>query len=444
MRRGKGRKGNGFCCLFVVAFCFVVLLFCCCCCVIVVPVWQRVRGREGDDLGLVADGTEGDGHDGANKGEDHLGLDLDDVFGETEDGGSELAGKGDGILGVVCGLLIGNTGGDEGSVDGAGLDGVEEVKEEETVADGGVLEAGDRAASLDGAVGPVDHILVGDLTSGGGGETGEDRDDVETHHLPDEGESEGLVSVANIGSSNTDKRELEFLSNGDGIVCVFELLKLCEGLLLVDLLPVDGSGGNLVKDAEEDKTVLEIVKEVCDKGLNSERVDPEGKGTGLARTLRGKEPLLKRGEFLVGEGLETGVLVEEIGNKGEVELGVSLDDVTCGDELAAVELGGILEDGLGTLCGVVDLEGCARALAWGELVEEDGVALRVLDISGKVGDTTGVSGVLEVVVEPAEKDLIGGKLEEVRDILSRLKKTVKLWVMRQTDLGKKTNLFLLC
>lgn len=384
-------------------------------------------------VGLVLR-TEGDGHDRTDKGEDHLRLDFDDIFREAEDGGSELTGDGDGVLGVVGGLLIRFTRGDEGSVDGTGLDGVEEVEEEETVADGGVLEAVDATASLDGAVGPVDHVLVGDLTTRGGREGGEGGDDVEAHHLPDEGEGEGLVTVADIRASDTDERELELLANVDGVVCVFELLELGEGLLLVDLLPVDRAGRDLVEDAEEDETVLEVVEEVGDEGLNAEGVDPEGKGAGLTGTLRGKEPLLERRELLLGEGLKTGVLVEEVGNEGEVELGVTLDDIAGSDELAALKLGGVLEDGLSALGGVVDGEGSTRALVGGKLVEEDGVVLRVLDVTREVGDAAGVTSVLEVVVEPAEEDLIGGKLEEVRDILSRLKETVELWVVGQTDL----------
>jgi hypothetical protein len=76
-------------------------------------------------------------------------------------------------------------------------------------------------------------------------------------------------------SLNSDQRELEGLSKNDTVVGVLDTLELGDDRALgVDPLPVDNSGGNLVKDLEQDQAVLEVLENVVDEGLNVERVHP--------------------------------------------------------------------------------------------------------------------------------------------------------------------------
>ena len=53
--------------------------------------------------------------------------------------------------------------------------------------------------------------------------------------------------------------------------------------------------------------------------------------------------------------------VEEIGDKGEVEFGVTGDERAGGEEFAAVEFIGVLEDFFGTLVEITSLERGAAA-----------------------------------------------------------------------------------
>jgi len=72
------------------------------------------------------------------------------------------------------------------------------------------------------------------------------------------------------------------------------------------------------------------------------------------------------------------VSVEQVGNEGEVELGVSCNERLRGKIFAAVEFFGVLK--FSTRKEIILAERGLGAKIWGQLVEENGVVLTVLDI----------------------------------------------------------------
>ncbi len=84
------------------------------------------------------------------------------------------------------------------------------------------------------------------------------------------------------------------------------------------------------------------------------------------------------------------MVIEEVRDESEVELGVAGDEGGRGEEFAAggVEAVGVLQDLLGALVEVRCLEGRAGAGVGGELVEEDGVVFAVFDVGGEVLNAT--------------------------------------------------------
>lgn len=80
------------------------------------------------------------------------------------------------------------------------------------------------------------------------------------------------------------------------------------------------------------------------------------------------------------------MVVEEVGDEGEVEFGVAGDEGGRGQEFAAgwVEPVGVLEDLFGALQKVRGLKWVARADIWCELVEQDRVVFAVFNVAGEV------------------------------------------------------------
>lgn len=101
----------------------------------------------------------------------------------------------------------------------------------------------------------------------------------------------------------------------------------------VDVPPVDGALDDFVVGLEEDSAVAEIVEEGDDGGLDVETVEPQGEDAGFAFTF-GVE-VFDLELFFFGDGVEGGVVVEQVGDKGEIELGVAGDEGLGGEELAA-------------------------------------------------------------------------------------------------------------
>jgi len=357
----------------------------------------------------------------------------------SEDGGTELARNRDGVLGVVEELSIGVASGDEAPVHDL-ADSVEEFEEEDGVTKRLVLEVLHLAclsARRDRIVGPLNHGLLRDLRAAS--DLLEDSENVVAHKLPDDSEGQGLLAISDVDSTDADKGELHVLAEVDDIVGVLNGLDAHHGDGLVDPLPINATRLDLVNHTEEDKTVLEIVVEVVDEGIDAERVDPELEGALLASALRIEERSIEAGLLLLGEGVETRQSVEQVSNEGEVELGVTSNNVPGLNELVAVNFLGIGKDVLSALDRVSLLEGSLVALIGRELVKNESVALGVLNVATEVLDTSVCARLGEVVVEPAEKDLLGRELHEVLHGLALLQEAVELRVGREGDVGQKTN-----
>lgn len=79
--------------------------------------------------------------------------------------------------------------------------------------------------------------------------------------------------------------------------------------------------------------------------------------------------------------------IKQVGDKGQVQLGVTSDERLGREILAAVELLGVLENLLGAREEVVLAKRGPGAEIGSQLVEQDGVVLSILDICTKVVDT---------------------------------------------------------
>jgi len=288
------------------------------------------------------------------------------------------------------------------------------------------MEAGDLATNL--PVGPSDDFAVGDLLATSEGI--QDGENVESHHLPDQGECQSLVGIHDVLALNTDEGEVDLLSEFDAVVTVLELL-VGVWWVPVDTLLVNDSGLNLVEELEQDDTISEIFVEVVDEWVDSKRVHPVSEGLFLA------------GLFdldLEFNGLQSWPVIEQVGNEGKIELLVSLANVLGSDEFSALELLGSLEDRLGSLLKVSNLKTVTVAVLGSNLSEKDGVVLGILNVTGEVGDTSSPTSVLEVVVEPSKEDLLNGELKEVLNGFTLLQKAVKLGMVDQVNLREQTNL----
>jgi hypothetical protein len=91
--------------------------------------------------------------------------------------------------------------------------------------------------------------------------------------------------------------------------------------------------------------------------------------------------------FLFIERGEAGPGVEEVGDKGEVEVGVAGDEGGGGEVFATADGGGVWEDLFGACADVSSLERGAGAFVGLELIEEDGVVFTVGDVAAKVVDS---------------------------------------------------------
>ena len=115
-------------------------------------------------------------------------------------------GHGDGVLGIVHRLLVGETlrtvrGDDVGPVQGPGLQGLDQVEEGQAGPDLLVLEVSDGDAGLAGLqplVGPLDDLGLHHGQPGAGVEPGEEGEGVGPHELPHNGQGEGGVAFLDI------------------------------------------------------------------------------------------------------------------------------------------------------------------------------------------------------------------------------------------------------
>ncbi|KAL8962759.1 MAG: hypothetical protein Q9193_000878, partial [Seirophora villosa] len=184
--------------------------------------------------------------------------------------------------------------------------------------------------------------------------------------------------------------EAHLLAEFDGVVGVLDRFEArdfaaARGWGFVHVAPVDAASYNFVVRLQEDGAVSEVVEERVDCGLDVERVEPECEDARFAFSL-GVE-IFDLGFFLLGDGVEAWVGVEEVGYKGEVEFGVAGHEGGRREEFAAREFIGVLKDLFGALVEVAGLEGRAGALVRGQLVQEDGVVVAFFDVGGEICDS---------------------------------------------------------
>lgn len=335
----------------------------------------------------------GSSHQTTDERDNQSASDVANILGDEPNSGTHLSGNGNGELGVCVGFVVVAARGDHVVVDVAALHAVENVEQEDTIAERVVLEAANGrgfAALLGHAVGPGDHVGVADFALAHAlGECAEGVDNVFAHQLPDHAESQSTLAVGDIGTLDSNKRETVLLADFDGIVCVFDSLETHEfvaaGGTLVDMAPLYRARNDLVIGLEQNGTVTEVVEKGDDSGLDVQTVEPEGENTSLTLTFSIK--VFNIGLFFFGNGIKTGVGVEQVGDKGKVELGVTSDEGFGGQEFATVELVGIVEDLFGALHEVAGLKRRTRANVGLELVEEDCIVFAILDVAGKVGNT---------------------------------------------------------
>jgi len=326
---------------------------------------------------------------------------------------------------------------DEAVINGARTDGVNEINNGHGGLDRLVLPASDLrrlASCLESLVDPGNNLSIRDL----GAVTrqlSKDVKEVGTHHLPNDCKCEGLVTIVNVLAGNTDEREAELLAQLNGVVAVLDLLHVSTHRPrgLVNSLPVNNTRLNLIEELEKNQAILKIVVEMVDEWVDTEGVHE----VSVSLLLTG---LLNNNNLL--DGLESRIHVEQVGNEGQVELGVTIADILGTDELLSSHLVCVGEHELGALHGILLIKrssGDAQVLR-SNAGEQNSVALRVLNIAREVVNTARMAGLSEVIVEPAEEDLLSRKLEEVLNCFSRLKETVKLRVSLQVNLAEQTNL----
>ena len=225
--------------------------------------------------------------------------------------------------------------------------------------------------------------------------------------MPDHAERERALAVGDVGALDADEGEAVLLADFHSVIRVlhgFEarhpgfdgqvrLIRVLAsgrdgvGGRFVGVAPVDATGDHFVVGLEQDGAVFEVVEEADDCRLDIERVEPECEDAGfaLAFGVEVVDFLL----FFLGDGVQAWMVVEEVGDEGEVELGVAGDEGGGCQEFATgwVEAVGVLEDLLGALVEVGGLEGAAGADVGCELIEEDGVVFAIFYVVGEVLDS---------------------------------------------------------
>ena len=97
---------------------------------------------------------------------------------------------------------------------------------------------------------------------------------------------------------------------------------------------IDASRHDFVVSLQQDGPVTKVVEERVDRWLYVEGVEPEREDAGFALSFGVK--VLDLQFFFFGDGVQTGVGVEKVGNEGEVEFWVASDEGSRGEEFAAI------------------------------------------------------------------------------------------------------------
>ena len=85
--------------------------------------------------------------------------------------------------------------------------------------------------------------------------------------------------------------------------------------------------------------------------------------------------------------------------------------------------------------------GADAGVTWRDLVQQVDVRHRVLDVTGEVGDLAAAGAASQVVVDPADEDLLGRQLHEVLQTLAVQQQRRQVRVLVQVDVAQQTNLY---
>ena len=92
-------------------------------------------------------------------------------------------------------------------------------------------------------------------------------------------------------------------------------------------------------------------------------------------------------------------------------------------------------------CGAYVLgHGADACVTRRDLVQQVDVRHRVLDVTGEVGDLAAAGAASQVVVDPADEDLLGRQLHEVLQTLALQQQRRQVRVLVQVDVAQQTNL----
>lgn len=90
------------------------------------------------------------------------------------------------------------------------------------------------------------------------------------------------------------------------------------------------------------ETHLEILEEIINPRINIQRIQPKRENPRFPFSLCIK--VFNHGTFILFEGFKTRPSVEQVGDKGEVEFGVSGDEGRWGEVLATTDRVGVGKD----------------------------------------------------------------------------------------------------
>lgn len=367
-----------------------------------------VRGQFG--LNLVHRGEEN---------QHLLGVDIDEVLPDAENNCAESSSDRNGILSVVLTIILRDAFGDDVPVDGSWLDGGTKVDQVCRGAQALVLEVfdiGDLAANK--AVGPVDKIGLGLTTN--------KREVMLSDKLPNECKNRSSLTLGEIDTSYRDELKTHLLGGVNSLTIVDVPLEVIVRLH-VDLLPVNNLVVQLVDDLAQNDTIIALIEQVVDVDtINAKGVHPHSEGSLLTSSLN---IVIKHGGgsvLLLGQILETVFGVKDVSDEESVYLLVGGNNIMRRDNLGDTESKGVVDHDLSSILEVFRLNTIESAFALVKLVEDVEECEGVLEIFAQVCNSSSLTSLVQMVVDPSDQDGFWGKLLDILELLAFLSKTPNL------------------
>lgn len=183
------------------------------------------------------------------------------------------------------------------------------------------------------------------------------------------------------------KNSLQMFAFGLLIVGVDNLWTVVFGGVVVEgsgfahTTPKHAAFDNLVEGLKQDIPVANIIEEGDHRRPHIKTVEPESEDAGFAVALGVEIFHFDLYLLFVCDGFESRVVVEEVSDEGEVELGVTANKRFWCQEFAAAEFVSFLKDLFSALEIVSCVEGRARtAVLAADLAKEDGIIFAIFDV----------------------------------------------------------------